>query len=338
MVVVEDAHWFDPSTIEESRVAAGCRRGPAARGGDGPPRPVAARRWPVNSIDLDPLTGDQMDTLIAALDPDSGRGRAWPVADRCDGVPFYVEQVVGGLGTETGVPEGLYEPLLARLRASANVLPVVEAAAPSVARSTADCCSRPSTLSDQALDGVLGELEDARVLERWAANGWRFRHELLREVATELAPTSVRRQPARQDRRRLGDGCGIPTGSWWPRITSGQSGRAIGRGISTGIGGCSTARGLLRGPRLSSIALTRRSRDGRPGARPPGDHRAIGARVPRGHRGGRFKSCGRADFERCLTLGGTDLHDDELFATLVALLGYCASRADVAVWCRYWNR
>jgi hypothetical protein len=36
------------------------------------------------------------------------------------GLPFYVEQVVGGL-TETGVPEGLYEPLLARLRASTNV-------------------------------------------------------------------------------------------------------------------------------------------------------------------------------------------------------------------------
>src|SRR6476620_4959108 len=48
-------------------------------------------------------------------------------------------------------------------------------------------------LSDDVLDGVLGELEDARVLEPSGTSGWRFRHELLREVATELVPPSVRR-------------------------------------------------------------------------------------------------------------------------------------------------
>jgi hypothetical protein len=59
---------------------------------------------------------------------------------RCDGVPFYIEQVVAGL-TETGVPETLYEPLFARLRASTNVVPVVEAAAViGRATSTAPCC------------------------------------------------------------------------------------------------------------------------------------------------------------------------------------------------------
>ena len=36
-----------------------------------------------------------------------------------------------------------------------------------------------------------------------------------------------------------------------------------------------------------------------------------------------------ADFERCLQLGGTDLRDDELFSTVVALTGYYASRADI---------
>ena len=36
-----------------------------------------------------------------------------------------------------------------------------------------------------------------------------------------------------------------------------------------------------------------------------------------------------ADFERCLQLGGTDLRDDELFATLIALAGYYVARADL---------
>ena len=36
-----------------------------------------------------------------------------------------------------------------------------------------------------------------------------------------------------------------------------------------------------------------------------------------------------ADFERCLQLGGTDLRDDELVATLIALSGYYVVRADL---------
>ena len=57
------------------------------------------------------------------------------------------------------------------------------------------------TLDETVIDDVLDELEDALVLEPWATDGWRFRHELLREVAYELAPE---RRPgtARQGRRR----------------------------------------------------------------------------------------------------------------------------------------
>ena len=120
---------------------------------------------------------------------------------RCDGVPFYIEQLVRGCGekpadgsAETRVPDALYEPLFARLRASANVVPVVEAAAV-IGRQTsiAACCARCVDLSEDEVDDVIDELEDALVLEPWGTDGWRFRHELLREVAAELAPPSVRR-------------------------------------------------------------------------------------------------------------------------------------------------
>ena len=114
------------------------------------------------------------------------------MARRCDGVPFYIEQVVAGL-TETGVPEALYEPLFARLRASANVVPVVEAAAVIGRQVDRGLLRSVVDLTDDEVDDVIGELEDALVLEPWGTDGWRFRHELLREVAAELAPPSVRR-------------------------------------------------------------------------------------------------------------------------------------------------
>ena len=86
------------------------------------------------------------------------------VAGRCDGVPFYIEQVVAGL-TETGVPEALYEPLFARLRASANVVPVVEAAAVIGRQMDRGLLCSVVDLSDDEVDDVIDELEDALVLE-----------------------------------------------------------------------------------------------------------------------------------------------------------------------------
>jgi hypothetical protein len=84
--------------------------------------------WPVKVFDLTALTDEQTDALITALNPTMTADERALVAGRSDGVPFYIEQVVAGL-TETGVPEALYEPLFALLRASASVVPVVEAAA-----------------------------------------------------------------------------------------------------------------------------------------------------------------------------------------------------------------
>ena len=85
--------------------------------------------WPHKLFDLAPLTDEQTDALITALDPDLDADERAAVAERCDGVPFYIEQVVNWSWREIGVPETLYEPLFARLRASPKVVPVVEAAA-----------------------------------------------------------------------------------------------------------------------------------------------------------------------------------------------------------------
>ncbi len=54
------------------------------------------------------------------------------------------------------MPEGLYEPLLARLRASTNAVPVVEAAALIGRQLDRDLLRCVVDLSDDVLDGVLG--------------------------------------------------------------------------------------------------------------------------------------------------------------------------------------
>ena len=72
-------------------------------------------------------------------------------------------------------------------------MPVVEAAA--VIGRAGDLSLLRSVVGRDAkdVDGVVTELVRARVLERSGTDVWRFRHELLREVAAELAPPSLRR-------------------------------------------------------------------------------------------------------------------------------------------------
>ena len=192
LVVAEDVHWFDPSTIEVLGSLLEASQGRLLVVVTGRPGGWLPAGWPVTVFDLTPLTDEQSDALITALNPTLTADERAAVVGRCDGVPFYIEQVVAGL-SEAGVPEALYEPLFARLRASANVVPVLEAAAVIGRQMDRGLLCSVVELSDDEVDGIIDELEDALVLEPWETEAWRFRHELLREVAAELAPPSVRR-------------------------------------------------------------------------------------------------------------------------------------------------
>ena len=247
--------------------------------------------WPVKVFDLTPLTDEQTDELITALDPTLTAEDRAAVAGRCDGVPFYIEQVVAGLN-ETGVPEALYEPLFARLRASANVVPVVEAAAVIGRQMDRGLLCSVVDLSDDEVDDVIDELEDALVLEPWGTDGWRFRHELLREVAAELAPPSVRRGLHAKVADALIGAGGDP--DW--RLVAGHYEQAerfdeAASAYQQASSGCPPSRRAGRGPQPTSPTPSRSSTARTPG--PDRDRReiaaAVGAGVPRRGRGGLSK-------------------------------------------------
>jgi class 3 adenylate cyclase/tetratricopeptide (TPR) repeat protein len=331
LVVVEDAHWFDPSTLDVCRSLLDTPADRLLMVVTGRPGRWLPEDWPVTVLDLEPLTDQQTDTLIATLNPALSEHDRAAVASRCDGVPFYIEQVVGGV-TETGVPEALYEPLLARLRASANVVPVVEAAALIGRHLDHSMLCSVVDLNDDVVDDVLRELEDAMVLEPWGLHGWRFRHELLREVAAELAPPTVRRGlHGRVADALISQAGGEPdwrlvavhyeqaekrveaTSAFQQASTDARRRGALGE-----AGGCLT-RALAQVDQQS------------PG--PDRDRREMAVRLERGFlltaAEGPARPAASADFERCLTLGGSDVRDDEVFATLLALAGYYFALGDL---------
>jgi class 3 adenylate cyclase/tetratricopeptide (TPR) repeat protein len=339
LLVAEDVHWFDPSTIE---VLGSLLRGSEGRllivitGRDGGWLPDD---WPVKVFDLAPLTDEQTDTLIVALDPTVTDQQRAAVRDRCDGVPFYIEQVVAGLrmtpgqaGDAPAVPEAVYEPLFARLRASANIVPVVEAAAVIGRNIDRLLLLEMVDLDEDVVDDVIDELEDAAVFEPYGTDGWRFRHELLREVAAELAPPSVRRALHSKVADALVGGAGGEPDS---RLAAAHYERAerFEEAASAYQQAAADARrrGALEEARsYLTRALTQLE------SCPPGrdrDRLEMALRLRRGFLSATAESYTRRaaldDFERCLQLGGTDLHDDELVATLVALTSFYAVRADL---------
>jgi class 3 adenylate cyclase/tetratricopeptide (TPR) repeat protein len=337
LVVAEDVHWFDPATIEVLSALLGATGGRLLAVLTGRDGNWLSGQWPVKVFDLGPLTDEQTDELIVALDPTVTADECVSVRGRCDGMPFYIEQVVGGLrmsGAENTppVPDPLYEPLFARLLAYPNVVPVVEAAAVIGRHVERGLLLAVSGLSEDDVDDVVDELEDASVLEPWGSDSWRFRHELLREVAFELAPPTLRRELHGRVADVLVEGAaGDPD---WRLVAAHYEHAERHTDAAAAFQQASTDarhRGALEEARTYlTRAITQLESAPARGDR---DRREIAPRLERGFLAAAAEGYQSpsvvADFERCLQLAGTDLRDDQLFATLLALCSYYVPRADL---------
>lgn len=336
LLVAEDLQWTDQSTLEVVGSILDAGEGRllvVLTGRDGDWLPT---QWQVKQFDLAPLTDEQTNELIGALDPTVSDEERAAVRSRCDGVPFYIEQVVAGLhrasSDGTHVPDALYEPLIARLRAGDTVVPVLEAAAVIGRHIDRSLLMTVVDLDEGQVEEVVDQLMEARVLERSGSDSWRFRHELLREVADELAPPSVRRRlHAKVADALVQSMAGDPD---WPLVASHYEQAARHADAASAYRRATAAarrRGALAEARTYlTYALTQLEQC------PPGpdrDRREIGPRLERGYltatAEGAQSPVAVADFERCLQLAGTDLRDDELFATLLAVGAYYVWRADL---------
>jgi class 3 adenylate cyclase len=201
LIVAENVHWFDASTMDVLGSLLGTADPRLLVVMTARPDTRLPADWPVEVLDLHPLTDQQADELIGVLHPGLPAAKRKAIASRCDGVPLYIKQVVahlsGGQAADTAgphVPDALYEALLAKLPACPRVVAVAEAAA-TIGRCVDGGLLRSVvSLADADFDNAVRQLQNVLIFEPWGSDGWRFHHELLREVAVELAPPSVRRK------------------------------------------------------------------------------------------------------------------------------------------------
>ena len=164
-------------------------------------------------------------------------------------------------------------------------------------------------------------------------DGWRFRHELLREVAAELAPPSLRRDLHARAARALVDAAAAVEPDW--RVVAGHFEQARHYDEAVEAYQKASVNARRRGALQEALAcltkaLSQLTRCTAGSAR---DRREIAIRLERGFLAGTTQGsqsgAGPADFQRCLALASTGNYQDELFSTLTALISYYVPRAEL---------
>jgi DNA-binding CsgD family transcriptional regulator/tetratricopeptide (TPR) repeat protein len=200
VLVVEDMHWADRSTLDlvsylahylgPARVmllttyrSDEMRRSHALR-------PVLAElgRLPnVRRLDLAPLTADEVVALLAAI-----RGAPPPpelagqIVDRSEGNPFFAEELLA-VAAEGGVPPTLRDILGARLDAlPEQAKEVLRIAAAAGRRVDHRLLEQVATLSAPELEaGLRAAVEHEALVHDGDGFGYRFRHALFQEAVHE---------------------------------------------------------------------------------------------------------------------------------------------------------
>ena len=247
VLIVEDVHWLDPATLRVLDAVLSSTRGRLLVVLTGRAGLALPGTWPVKVCDLQPMTETETDALVKALAPELPEPLRIAVRERSDGVPLYIEQIVAeiarigaqpGIEAQTAVPDALYDALLTDLDVSAQAMPVLQAAAVIGRHVERRLLCATLDLGDDELDEVVDELEERDILVPWGLDGWRFRRELIREMATELAPPSALRELNARLAEFLGqtaaDADGVATGRHTLRAC--RTARRRGRGFSAGVG------------------------------------------------------------------------------------------------------
>jgi class 3 adenylate cyclase/tetratricopeptide (TPR) repeat protein len=346
VVLAEDLQWFDPSTlgVVESLLRANTGRVLVVltgREADSLPNVPELK-----TFHLAPLTAAETDELMTALDPTLSADERAEVQNRCDGVPLYIEEIVTKLHEQptdgarwARVPDALYEPLFARLRASDITIQVVEAAATIGREFDRDILRSVLDMTESDFDDAIGDLETALVFEPTAIDRWRFRHQLLREVAYELPPPSVRRiLHSRVADALVGDS---DHPDWHLVALHYEHAERFDEAANAHRQAAHDARrrGALDEARACLTRAIAQMEHAAPG--PARDRREIKFRLRRGFLAsaaeGTASPQAAVDFERCLQLAGTDLREADLVATLTALWAYYLPRGDLRRTLQVWE-
>lgn len=208
LLVVEDAHWIDPSTSELlGEIASRIRAAPICLIVTHRPEwsaPWAAAQQNVTSVALGRLTKQQMRDLVESMLGAVGEDLLDQIAERTDGVPLFVEELTrsikesGNVSSNTAqIPDSLQGALMARLdRLPAPLKEVAQIASVIGREFDRSLLAEVVTIGGPVLEGALRQLLSAQlvVMGGLSLQSYVFRHALVQDTAYQSLLTRKRRQ------------------------------------------------------------------------------------------------------------------------------------------------
>ena len=205
LVVVEDVHWADPSTLEALDLAVADDRPLLLVCSSWPALPSGATGWPRHSarLVLGPLAPGESRELVEAVLGGGrlGTGMVDELADRGDGVPLYLEELARNAAAQEAddpqvVPPSLREAITARLERLGDSGRVARLASVIGREFDPELVRELAGLDAAAMEAHVRDLLAQAVISPDGRPGGtaRFRHALIQQAAYQsLAPAERRR-------------------------------------------------------------------------------------------------------------------------------------------------
>lgn len=187
LLVVEDLHWADPSTLELLKLFIdGEREAPlltvlTARPEFQPPW----RESLAGTLTLPALGNNEAAVLIAAVAPDIPPATVHRIVERADGIPLFAEELARAVSDndQSAIPSTLQDLLAARLDGMGEAKNAAQMASAIGREFSFDLLQRISCLDHDALAQLLRRLVGSGLLQSQVHSVFHFRHALIRDAA-----------------------------------------------------------------------------------------------------------------------------------------------------------
>ncbi len=343
--VCEDAHWFDQQTadlVKRATQKLGSEVLTVITSRETAAVPIGSL---VTTINLRPLAPDDALELLRAMRAEGGQSHdvLLDIVLRGDGVPLYLEELYrasvqassaakSAQAADSVVPEVLYESLLSRLNVSTTGATVAAAAAAIGREVDVSLLSAVAELSPRDLDEALDALAASLILVPMNAvlDRYRFRHELLREVAYEMQPPTRRRELHGRIASALVVGVDEDAVEW--QTVAVHYARALKAADAADAYEKASESARQRGALSEARSLLTEAIEQATGDPDSPPEREVGLRLQRGYLSlsmeGNSSPDAAGDYERCLELSLSAVGSGQMFATLISLWAYYSSRAE----------
>lgn len=204
LLIVEDLHWIDPSTLELLTAFL-------EQDGDGggailtllTARPEFVPPWKKTlkaTLVLPPLAGDEVAKMVASISADIPADVIRSIVERADGVPLFVEEVakIANMDNQTSIPSTLHDLLAARMDNMGEAKYTAQLAATIGREFDLNLMRKVSPDSPAALAHSLSALQDAGLILKVSDTTRQFKHALIQEAAYQSQARTKRQDAHRR--------------------------------------------------------------------------------------------------------------------------------------------